>query len=125
MPHSPMKNKIIFLLITSLLLPTATFALDWQKLIRGVEEQYNGQSSRSKMHMRVITEHWQRSLTMEAWSLERDRFLVRILQPAKEKGGCYQSEWQAETAPVIPHRHGPDGLENYDDEHQRKAKGCP
>ncbi|MEE1925515.1 hypothetical protein V0R50_26880 [Pseudomonas sp. 148P] len=46
-------------------------------------------------------------------------------QPAVEKGGCYQSEWQAETAPVINKRLGPDGLEKYDDEHQRRAKGCP
>ncbi|MFD2643861.1 hypothetical protein [Pseudomonas japonica] len=45
--------------------------------------------------------------------------------PAAEKGGCYQSEWQAETAPVINKRLGPDGLEKYDDEHQRRAKGCP
>lgn len=46
-------------------------------------------------------------------------------RPAAEKGGCYQSEWQAETAPVINKRLGPDGLEKYDDEHQRRAKGCP
>lgn len=44
---------------------------------------------------------------------------------AKEKGGCYQSEWQAETVPVINKRLGPDGLERYDDEHQSRAKGCP
>ena len=41
------------------------------------------------------------------------------------KGGCYQSEWQAETVPVINKRLGPDGLEKYDDEHQRQAHGCP
>ena len=41
------------------------------------------------------------------------------------KGGCYQSQWQAETVPVINKRTGPDGLEKYDDEHQRKAPGCP
>jgi len=41
------------------------------------------------------------------------------------KGGCYQSQWQAETAPVINKRMGPEGLEKYDDEHQRKAPGCP
>lgn len=46
-------------------------------------------------------------------------------KPAAEKGGCYQSEWQAETVPVINKRLGPDGLEKYDDEHQRRAKGCP
>jgi len=41
------------------------------------------------------------------------------------KGGCYQSEWQAETVPVISKRVGPEGLEKYDEEHQRKAPGCP
>lgn len=45
--------------------------------------------------------------------------------PPPPKGGCYQSQWQAETAPVINKRLGPDGLEKYDDEHQRKAPGCP
>ncbi len=41
------------------------------------------------------------------------------------QGGCYQSQWQAETVPVINKRLGPDGLEKYDDEYQRKAPGCP
>jgi hypothetical protein len=41
------------------------------------------------------------------------------------KGGCYQSEWQAETVPVISKRIGPEGLEKYDEDHQRKAPGCP
>ncbi|MFB4392439.1 hypothetical protein RAC97_01035 [Pseudomonas sp. LS_2] len=45
--------------------------------------------------------------------------------PATPKGGCYQSQWQEETVPVINKRLGPDGLEKYDDEHQRKAPGCP
>ncbi|MEC4563616.1 MULTISPECIES: hypothetical protein [Pseudomonas] len=46
--------------------------------------------------------------------------------PARSpKGGCYQSEWQAETVPVISKRVGPEGLEKYDEDHQRKAPGCP
>lgn len=32
------------------------------------------------------------------------------------KGGCYQSDWQAETVPVIGKRVGPEGLEKYDEE---------
>lgn len=47
-------------------------------------------------------------------------------EPAQShKGGCYQSEWQAETVPVIGKRVGPEGLEKYDEDHQRKAPGCP
>ena len=45
--------------------------------------------------------------------------------PAQPPGGCYQSEWQAETVPVISKRVGPEGLEKYDEDHQRKAPGCP
>ncbi|MDZ5604207.1 hypothetical protein SJI00_15640 [Pseudomonas sp. RP23018S] len=45
--------------------------------------------------------------------------------PQAPKGGCYQSQWQAETVPVISKRLGQEGLEKYDDEHQRKAPGCP
>ncbi len=41
------------------------------------------------------------------------------------KGGCYQSDWQAETAPVINKRLGPDGLEKYDPERQVQGQGCP
>ncbi|NBA96662.1 hypothetical protein [Pseudomonas sp. R5(2019)] len=52
-------------------------------------------------------------------------------QPAPQKddgrpqGGCYQSEWQAETAPVINKRAGPESLDKYDAEHQQQARGCP
>ncbi|MCY1413970.1 hypothetical protein D3C76_1353240 [compost metagenome] len=45
--------------------------------------------------------------------------------PGQPKGGCYQSDWQAETAPVISKRTGPDGLEKYETENQQKAQGCP
>ena len=66
--------------------PSARAALDLQKLIREVEDQYVGRSSRARMDMEVSTENWQRRLTMEAWSLGRDYFLVRILEPPKERG---------------------------------------
>ncbi len=79
--------KIIFLLLMLLLcFPVPGFSIDLRELVRGVEDQYMGASSRAGMSMRVSTEHWQRSTEMEAWSLGRDHFLVRILQPAKERG---------------------------------------
>ena len=61
-------------------------AIDLHELIRTVEQQYTGQSSISEMEMTVVTGHWQRHLKMESWSLGRERFLVRILAPVKEKG---------------------------------------
>jgi hypothetical protein len=69
-----------------LLAPIPAAALDLRQLIRGIEDQYIGLSSHARMRMAVSTENWQRSLTMEAWSVGRDHFLVRILEPPKERG---------------------------------------
>jgi outer membrane lipoprotein-sorting protein len=81
------KNIYIFVLLATLLLLSVNtaLALDVQELIRKVEQQYMGTSSRAHTTMQVKTSHWERTLEMEAWSLDRDYFLVRILEPAKER----------------------------------------
>lgn len=80
-----MKSTLIFLGLF-LGLPALTWGLDLSELIRKVEQQYTGLSSISEVEMTVVTGHWERHLVMESWSLGRERFLVRILSPAKEKG---------------------------------------
>ncbi|NJC87362.1 MAG: outer membrane lipoprotein-sorting protein [Desulfuromonas sp.] len=74
------------LLTGALLLPRAAWSLDLAALIREVEQQYHGTSSHALTTMQVRTANWERTLEMEAWSLGRDYFLVRILEPAKERG---------------------------------------
>jgi len=81
-----MQRRLLLLLSILLLLPTLAAAADLRALIRKVEQQYMGLSSKSVMTMSVKAEHWERSLTMEAWSLGREHFLIRILEPAKERG---------------------------------------
>jgi outer membrane lipoprotein-sorting protein len=78
---------LIILLLPAFLLTLSStvMALDVQTLIREVEQQYMGTSSRALTTMQVKTAHWERTLEMEAWSLERDYYLVRILEPAKER----------------------------------------
>ncbi|NWA04722.1 hypothetical protein [Pseudomonas gingeri] len=44
--------------------------------------------------------------------------------PAAGKG-CDQADWQAETAPVLNKRLGPDGLEKYDASSGTREQGCP
>ncbi len=73
-------------LTLQLLFPRPVCALDLPALIRQVEQQYMAGSSQARMEMRVQTRNWERSLEMEAWSLGRERFLVRILEPAKDRG---------------------------------------
>lgn len=76
----------LLLIVLIALPPCSAQALDLPALIRQVEEQYMAGSSHARMQMRVQTQHWQRSMEMEAWSLGRDRFLVRILDPATDRG---------------------------------------
>lgn len=81
-----LRLNLLFLTLILLLLAAPAAALDLRQLIRSVEDQYIGLSSHARMRMEVSTENWQRSLTMEAWSVGRDHFLVRILEPPKERG---------------------------------------
>ncbi|MBF0547575.1 MAG: outer membrane lipoprotein-sorting protein [Candidatus Riflebacteria bacterium] len=57
-------------------------------LIKKIETQHRGETSHSISQMNISTKEWKRTLKMENWSEGRDKFLVRILEPAKEKGTC-------------------------------------
>lgn len=60
--------------------------IDAEELIRRIETQYWGESSHSVMRMTIVTDEWSRELKMESWSIGRDRFVARILEPRKEAG---------------------------------------
>jgi hypothetical protein len=59
---------------------------DLRAVIRAVEKQYWSTSSTGTMRLEVATRHWKRTMVMEAWSRGDDRFLARILEPAKDRG---------------------------------------
>ncbi len=61
---------------------------DAAALVRAVETQYQGKNSHGVMRMTIKTSRWSRTLEMESWTEGRDKFLTRILSPAKEKGTC-------------------------------------
>ncbi len=68
-----------------LLVPCSLWATDLQALVRKVEQQYMGLSSKSRMEMSIRSEHWERTLVMDSWSLGRNHFLVKIIEPSKER----------------------------------------
>ena len=61
---------------------------DAAALVRAVETQYQGKNSHGVMRMTIKTSRWSRTLEMESWAEGRDKFLTRILSPAKERGTC-------------------------------------
>ena len=72
-----------FHLSTTVVLSAQETAKD---IIDHVDRIFRGDSSHGIARMKVITEHWQRSITMELWSLGTDYSLVTITAPAKEAG---------------------------------------
>ncbi len=55
------------------------------RILDQVDDLWRGSSSHTILSMRVQTEHYTRSMQMEAWSKGKDQSLVRILMPLKEK----------------------------------------
>jgi Outer membrane lipoprotein-sorting protein len=57
-----------------------------REIIDKVDRILRGDSSHGTATMEVVTKHWERTLSMEIWSLGTDYSLVRITAPAKEAG---------------------------------------
>jgi outer membrane lipoprotein-sorting protein len=50
------------------------------------DDLFRGESSHGVLRMHVKSEHFTRTMSMEAWSKGKDHSLVRILSPKKERG---------------------------------------
>ena len=59
---------------------------DPRDIIERIDRLLRGDSSRAIATMEVVTEHWERQMTMEMWSLGTDYTLVRLRAPAREAG---------------------------------------
>jgi outer membrane lipoprotein-sorting protein len=61
-------------------------SLDAAALIRKIETQYQGATSHGTVRMIVRTRSYERNMVLESWAEGRDKFIARILEPAKERG---------------------------------------
>jgi len=59
---------------------------DIGELVHSLDQLYRSDDSYTEMSMRIVTEHWERTLTMKAWSHGTDNTFIRILSPAREAG---------------------------------------
>ena len=60
--------------------------LDPEKILDGVDDLYRSNASHGIITLSVITVNWQRTLTLEQWSKDEDKSLIKVLKPKKEKG---------------------------------------
>ncbi len=64
----------------------ASAQTDPLEIIDRVDRLTRGDSSRGVATMEVVTENWEREMTMEIWSLGTDYSLVRLRTPPREAG---------------------------------------
>ena len=89
MQRLPMGLPVLFLAAAAAsLAPAAPAAaqVDALAVIDRVDRLLRGDSSRGVATMEVVTEHWERRMTMEIWSLGTDYSLVRLRAPQREAG---------------------------------------
>ncbi|MHC1745304.1 MAG: outer membrane lipoprotein-sorting protein [Syntrophobacteraceae bacterium] len=78
---------ITFALFTNVVIAASSApSLTAREILDRVDDLYRGTSSHGKMTMIVVTEHWKRTLSLEFWSKGKDKSLIRISAPLKEKG---------------------------------------
>jgi outer membrane lipoprotein-sorting protein len=78
--------RILASLAVIFITASQSFAADALEISRRLDELFRSGSSRAIVSMQVTTPHYSRSLKMEIYSRGMDDTLVRILQPAKERG---------------------------------------
>ncbi len=57
-----------------------------KSVVSKIDDLWRGRSSDAVLRMEVKTAHYQRKMKMRTWSKGKERSLVRILAPLKEKG---------------------------------------
>ena len=77
---------LLTLLPVSSLLQAQEQPLTPKQILDKVDDLFRSQASHGLGTMTVVTAHWRRSLSLEMWSKGKDKSLVRILAPKKEKG---------------------------------------
>ncbi len=87
----PMRSIVLFTCLIIVLLNHAPALaqetpLTPRQILDKVDDLFRSNSSKALATMTVTTAHWKRSLSLEMWSKGKDKSLVRVLAPKKEKG---------------------------------------
>jgi hypothetical protein len=73
--------------VLTLVLPASAVAQESARdIIDRVDRILRGESSHGIATMEVVTENWERNVTMEIWSLGTEYSLIRVTAPKKEEG---------------------------------------
>ncbi len=78
-----------FSIMATVVVPSVMILLPLtRELTQDLDQLYRSDNSYSEMSMHIITEHWERTLTMETWSEGRDKTFIKVLSPARQAGSA-------------------------------------
>ena len=81
-----MKKLIFSLLSVSLSLSLSAQTLSALDIVKKADSKMRGESSYSEMTMTIVRPTWQRSISMKAWTKGNKFSLIKVTDPAKDKG---------------------------------------
>ncbi len=79
-------RRLMFFTILVLISFSLYSKTDVSKIVDKIDKLYRYNTTHSIVYMDIITPNWQRTLEMEMWTKGKDKALIKILSPAKEKG---------------------------------------
>ena len=83
-------KKLIFSLIgIGLSITLSGQTLSALEIVKRADSKSRGESSLSEMTMTIVRPAWQRSISMKAWTKGTDFALIKITDPAKDKGSGF------------------------------------
>ena len=80
-------TNFVFLLFFGIFFSTCADAsnLNPKKILDSVDDVYRSNASHGILTLTVTTTNWQRTLTLEQWSKGKNKHLIKVLKPKKEK----------------------------------------
>ena len=73
-----------------------------KKILRQLDDMWRGSSSHSILTMQVKTAHYSREMRLEGWSKGKEKSLVTVLLPLKEKGPLSRLIIESTNGPTFP-----------------------
>ena len=89
-----MKKLIFSLLGIGLSMAMSGQTLSALEIVTRADSKSRGESSNSEMTMTIVRPTWQRSISMKVWSKGTDFALIKITEPAKDKGSGFLKRYK-------------------------------
>ena len=80
-------KKLLGIVVLGLIFYSYAYAsnLDPEKILDSVDDVYRSNTSHGILTLAVTTANWQRTLALEQWSKGKNKHLIKVLKPKKEK----------------------------------------